>query len=94
MHMAALRARPREHLDDWRLNLETTWLEFFAESPEPDFDAIPEALQIGDDAMIWPGSQRAAVAYALAASRTCRAFDGIVRASYSGMSGAPHVLVQ
>jgi uracil-DNA glycosylase len=78
MHMAALRARLREHLDDWRLNLEPTWREFFAESPEPDFDAIPEELQIDDDAMIWPGSQGAPVADALAAPHICRAFDGIV----------------
>jgi uracil-DNA glycosylase len=74
--MVRLRARMQEHLADWRDDLTYPWQFFFADSPPLDFLGIPEALQIDDNALVWPGRKPQGID-ALVASHICRAFDGI-----------------
>lgn len=73
--MARLRALMQAHLADWRHDFERNWSEFFAGCPEPNFGAIPDALEIDDDALVWPGRREAHGAHAPVASHICRAFD-------------------
>ncbi|WP_372922652.1 uracil-DNA glycosylase family protein [Roseovarius sp.] len=53
------------------------WRTFFTECPDPDFEAIPENLQITDDALVWPGRRNAPHDDAPEGAHICRAFDWI-----------------
>ena len=53
--MVTLRARMQAHIGDWQNDLDAEWQVFFADCPAPDFAAIPEGIQVADDALVWPG---------------------------------------
>jgi uracil-DNA glycosylase len=53
------------------------WRTFFAECPDPDWAAIPAALEIGDDALVWPGRLNEQFPGAPVGAHICRAFDRI-----------------
>lgn len=86
--MAALRERMRERYADWQVDLPeepvgavgqvmTGWRTFFAECPDPDWAAIPEALEISDDAFVWPGRLGYVLPGAPAGAHICRPFEGL-----------------
>lgn len=75
--MATLRARLQAHLVNWRNDLDVEWQAFFGECPEPDFAAIPEDIQVADDALVWPGRRFVQHQEAPVGSHICRAFEGI-----------------
>ncbi|SFQ16280.1 hypothetical protein [Tranquillimonas alkanivorans] len=86
--MVALRERMRERYADWRDDLPEEpvgpdgqpvpgWRTFFAGCPDPDWAAIPDALEIEDNAQAWPGRRNEPLPGAPAGAHICRAFDRI-----------------
>ncbi|MEY8843500.1 uracil-DNA glycosylase family protein [Cribrihabitans sp. XS_ASV171] len=104
--MVALRERMEERYADWREDLPEEpvgadgqavpgWRTFFAECPDPDWAAIPDALEIADDALVWPGRRNAPHNEAPEGAHICRAFDGIepegVRVAVLGQDPYPRL---
>jgi uracil-DNA glycosylase len=77
--MVALRERMQERYADWQDDLpqNSGWPAFFADCPPPDFEAIPEALHIADEALVWPGRRNNRPDGAPVGSHVCLPFDGI-----------------
>lgn len=78
----------QERYADWRDDLPAEpvrpggqavpgWRTFFAECPDPDWAAIPENLEIEDDAQAWPGRRNEQLPGAPDGAHICRAFDQI-----------------
>jgi uracil-DNA glycosylase len=97
--MVALRERMQANFDDWKADLpveigEPGWRTFFAACPDLNFGVIPGALQIADDASVWPGRRGAIVGGAPEGAHISRAFDGIqpatVRVVVLGQDPYPH----
>ena len=78
--IVALRERMLVHLNpNWRQDIpqQSGWSVFFAECPPPNFEAVPEAFEIADDAQIWPGRRNRPLSEAPEGAHICRAFDGL-----------------
>jgi uracil-DNA glycosylase len=80
--MTTLRERMRVHLESWRNDLPEAsgWPEFFADCPDPAFDRIPEALELEEDAAVWPSHRGSQLPGAPNGAHLCRPFEGIMPA--------------
>ncbi len=77
--MVALRTRMGERYAAWRDDLlpGSGWPDFFDGCPPLDFGSIPEHLQIGENAPVWPGRRNMPNDGAPDGAHICRAFEGL-----------------
>jgi uracil-DNA glycosylase len=75
---AIMRERLRQHIQGWRGRLPLEWREFLAQSPEPNFEALPMENPLGAvDGPLFPALLDAVANPAFAGPHLLRAFDGI-----------------
>lgn len=77
--MVAMWTRMEERYAGWQEDLppDSDWPAFFAEYPAPDFEAIPDAIEIAAGAQVWSGRRDDPLPGAPAGAHICRAFEGI-----------------